>query len=392
MEVMNPEDIFYMRQAICLAKIAGGQTSPNPMVGAVIVKNGEIVGIGTHLKAGENHAEIHALHMAGKKAIGATLYVTLEPCSHSGKTPPCVDAIIQAGIARVVIAMEDPNPLVSGKGISTLMNHYISVSVGVLEEQAKQLNECYCFSMKTKKPFVCLKTSSTLDGKITDYRKGFCRITSDHVKKEVHELRRKYDAILVGINTIIHDDPLLTVREIPTYTQPIKVILDSNLKIPIESKVFQNEEGKTIIFTTDHASPVKEQALKKKGAKVFRTGKVMNLHKVMKILYSLGVISVLVEGGGNVNFSFLKENLVNKVIIYKKLNLIGGKNAITLIDGEGLKIEDAVQLINPSCEKISVDEIKISGYIDRKDGIFPIEKLEKINENEDVSVGANNEK
>ena len=242
---------FYMNLALENAHAMKGQTDPNPLVGSVIVNENRIVGIGTHLKAGEPHAEIHAIRMAGEKAKGGTIYVTLEPCSHFGRTGPCAVAIVEAGIKKVVIATLDPNPVVAGNGVKILEDAGIEVIVGVLEEESRKMNEVFNKFIVEQKPFITMKAGSTLDGKIATHTADSKWITSAEARNDVHVLRNENMAILVGVNTVIEDDPELTTR-IPNGRNPIRIILDSTLRIPLDSKVVTDGQAETWIFTANN--------------------------------------------------------------------------------------------------------------------------------------------
>ncbi|UFJ43185.1 bifunctional diaminohydroxyphosphoribosylaminopyrimidine deaminase/5-amino-6-(5-phosphoribosylamino)uracil reductase RibD [Brevibacillus humidisoli] len=359
-------DADYMSVALQMAQGTAGQTSPNPMVGAVVVRNGAIVGMGAHLRAGEAHAEVHALAMAGEKARGADLYVTLEPCSHTGRTPPCVEAIIHAGVARVVVAACDPNPKVAGKGIKRLQEAGIHVTVGVLEEQARQLNEIFFHYITTGRPFVTVKTASTLDGK-TATGTGHSRwVSGREAREEVHVLRHQYDAILVGVGTVIADDPALTVRLPDGHARhPIRVILDTTLRTPPTAKVVTDGEAATWIYTTDRAPLDKQEQLAQQGVEVIRLG---DSHKVdvLRVLESLGkrgVSSLLVEGGAEINGAFLTAQAINKVISYVSLKLVGGAGAPTPFGGSGLPtMDEAVPLDRVEVERINEQDLRIVGY------------------------------
>ncbi len=257
---------FYMDLALQNAKAMKGQTDPNPLVGSVIVNDNHIVGIGTHLKAGEPHAEIHAIRMAGEKAKGGTIYVTLEPCSHHGRTGPCAVAIKEAGIKKVVIATLDPNPVVSGNGVKILEEASIEVTIGVREEEARKMNEVFNKFIVEKKPFVTLKAGTTLDGKIATHSLDSKWITSAASRQDVHQLRNENMAILVGVNTVIEDDPELTAR-IPNGRNPIRIILDSTLRIPMDSKVVTDKLAETWVFTSQKADEEKEKLLSSQGIK-----------------------------------------------------------------------------------------------------------------------------
>ncbi|UKL00221.1 bifunctional diaminohydroxyphosphoribosylaminopyrimidine deaminase/5-amino-6-(5-phosphoribosylamino)uracil reductase RibD [Brevibacillus brevis] len=359
------QDSKYMDLALELARSARGQTSPNPMVGAVIVKEGTIVGMGAHLRAGEPHAEVHALRMAGEKAQGATVYVTLEPCSHYGKTPPCAEALIAADVRRVVVATLDPNPLVAGRGIEMLRAAGVEVAVGVREEEAKALNEVFFHYIQTRRPFVTVKTASTLDGKIASVTGHSRWITGAEARAEVHELRRQHDAILVGVGTILADDPLLTARkgEQRFGSQPVRVILDSQLRTPLDARVVQNTDAKTWIFTTDAAPREKHELLAARGVKVITTAGPIRVEKVLDTLGELGITSLLVEGGQEVNGSFLQARAIQKVVSHIALKLIGGSGAPSPFGGQGFAtMGEAVQLTNVMITPIGKGDVQISGY------------------------------
>jgi diaminohydroxyphosphoribosylaminopyrimidine deaminase/5-amino-6-(5-phosphoribosylamino)uracil reductase len=342
-------DEKYMRLALRLAKRGMGQTSPNPMVGAVIVRGKTIVGRGYHHRAGEPHAEILALRQAGKRARGATLYLNLEPCDHFGKTPPCTRAILDAGIKRVVAGMKDPNPLVSGRGIRRLRRGRVLVEVGILRKECQELNAPFCKFITTQKPFVTLKAAASLDGKVAT-RSGDSRwISSEASRNYVHRLRREMDAVMVGIGTVLKDDPLLTVR-LPGETclhHPLRVIVDSRLRIPFHSQLVQTAgQYPTLVATTRAASSLRGQRLA--GAKVEvlvvkRDGQGrVSLKALMEELARRGLMSVLLEGGPTLNASALKERLVDHLLFFFAPKVIGGKSAPAMIGGEGaLRIQEA---------------------------------------------------
>ncbi|MFF2878070.1 bifunctional diaminohydroxyphosphoribosylaminopyrimidine deaminase/5-amino-6-(5-phosphoribosylamino)uracil reductase RibD [Gottfriedia sp. NPDC057991] len=354
---------FYMNLAIQNAMATKGQTDPNPLVGSVIVNDNRIVGIGAHLKAGEPHAEINALRMAGDKAEGGTIYVTLEPCSHHGRTGPCAEAVVRAGLKKVVIATLDPNPLVAGRGVKILQNAGIEVIIGVCEEQSIKMNEVFNKYIVKNIPFVVMKSASTLDGKIATHSSDSKWITSAEARNDVHQLRNEIGAILVGVNTVLKDNPELTTR-IPNGRNPVRVILDSTLKIPLESKVVTDQLAETWIFTSQKHSEQKRIELENLGVKVFVTSDLsrVDLNEMLKILGDHSISSLLVEGGGEVNASFMNQNLVDKVIVYLAPKLIGGKNAPTFLEGTGLdKMGQAIELEEIELTKIGPD-YKFIGY------------------------------
>ncbi|NLC12277.1 MAG: bifunctional diaminohydroxyphosphoribosylaminopyrimidine deaminase/5-amino-6-(5-phosphoribosylamino)uracil reductase RibD [Firmicutes bacterium] len=337
----------YMWMALDLARRGQGRTSPNPVVGAVLVKDGEVVGTGYHQNAGGPHAEIFALEEAGNRARGATLYVNLEPCVHYGKTPPCVDAIIKAGVKKVVIATEDPNPEVRGKGIKKLRENGIRVKTGVLEEKALRLNEVFFKYIQTGMPFITVKAAMTLDGKIATSTGESRWITGEKARKYVHKLRYYADGIVVGIRTVLADDPLLTVR-LEGYERkgPKRIVVDSKASLPLNARVITaSDPTDTILATTEKAPLEKRKALAEKGVEVLvlpEKNDRVDLKALMKALGERKMSNILVEGGGTLNYALLEENLVDKLYIFIAPLLIGGAKAQTPLAGEGIKsIKDA---------------------------------------------------
>ncbi|MBM7621290.1 diaminohydroxyphosphoribosylaminopyrimidine deaminase/5-amino-6-(5-phosphoribosylamino)uracil reductase [Bacillus tianshenii] len=332
------DDRYYMNVAIDLAGKAAGQTSPNPVVGSVVVKDGEIVGFGAHLKAGEAHAEVHAIRMAGEKVIGSTVYVTLEPCSHHGRTPPCSDLLISSQVKRVVIASVDPNPLVAGSGIKKLKSAGIIVDVGVCEAEALALNDVFFHYIKTKKPYVTLKTASSLDGKTATYTKDSKWITGEEARMDVHRYRHRHDAILVGVGTVIADDPSLTTRLPNGGKNPVRIILDTHLRTPIDARVLTDEEAPTWIITGARADEKKIEALINQQVKVMKLPtEEIKIDNLLTLLGDRGITSLFVEGGATVNGSFLEAGAINQVITYIAPKLIGGALAPTMIGGSGFR-------------------------------------------------------
>lgn len=321
------KDEYYMKTALKLARKGRGYVSPNPLVGAVIVKEDRIIGCGYHQRYGGNHAEINALANASEDASGSTLYVTLEPCCHEGKTPPCIDSIIKHKIARVVIGTVDANPLVSRRGISNLQNCGIDVKTGVLEPECRKLNEVFFHFMETKLPFVTIKYAQSLDGRIATATGQSKWISSAASLKFTHKLRAQHDAILVGAGTVIKDNPELTVRLVRG-RNPLRIIVDSALKIPAKSKVFQNLSGnRTIIATIKKVSDPQFQRLTKLGAEVTtvtadKQGNV-DLKKLLKMLAKRNISSVLVEGGAGVITSILINNLANRLVTVIAPKILG---------------------------------------------------------------------
>ncbi|WP_077621016.1 bifunctional diaminohydroxyphosphoribosylaminopyrimidine deaminase/5-amino-6-(5-phosphoribosylamino)uracil reductase RibD [Bacillus sinesaloumensis] len=348
-----------MNLAINVASAGVGQTTPNPVVGAVVVNEGRVVGIGAHLKAGEPHAEVHAIRMAGDKAHNATVYVTLEPCSHHGKTPPCADLLVNNQVKRVVIATTDPNPLVAGNGIAKLKAAGIEVEVGVCKEQADELNAVFYHYLDKKVPYVTLKSATTLDGKIATVSGESKWITGEAARSDVHLYRSIHDAILVGVNTVLVDNPSLTTR-LPNGTgkNPIRIILDSTLRTPLDSQVVNDGMAETWIVVTNKVGKERINSfLDKKGVRVLQLQESsLSISSVLTLLAEEGISSVFVEGGAEVNGSFLKEKAINQVILYLAPKLIGGKQAPTAIGGAGIQsINEALQLNIKSVELVGND-------------------------------------
>lgn len=359
-------DEHYMKRAIAIARNATGRTSPNPLVGAVIVKDGRIVAEGWHRKAGTPHAEVHALNMAGELAKGATVYVSLEPCAHYGRTGPCAKALVEAGVSRVVMAMTDPNPKVAGKGIAILEEAGVDVTTGVLEEEAVELNEVFLKWMTTGKPFVALKTAMSLDGKIATATGQSQWISNEESRYEVHRLRDIHDGILVGINTALKDNPSLTTR-LTEYEgkNPIRIVVDSQARLPLTSKLVQDGLAETIVATTAKAPAERVQTLEAAGVKVLTcgTGDSVDLELMMQKLGELRITSVLVEGGGSVNYSLLQAGLVDRVYAFIAPKLIGGRTALTPVEGEGFgELAQAVELEKIQLKQLG-DDVFITGKV-----------------------------
>lgn len=365
-------DHMYMMRALALAQKGIGYTRPNPLVGAVIVKDGRIIGEGYHGYYGGPHAEINAFNHALEDVTGATMYVTLEPCSHYGKTPPCVDAIIKKNIKKVVVAMEDPNPLVAGKGIQRLKNHGIEVVTGILQREAEKLNEIFIKFMTTRLPFCILKTAMTLDGKIAAYTGDAKWITNEVSRGFVHKLRHQVSAIMVGIGTVLADDPLLTTRlDNGEGKNPIRIIVDSRGRIPLESQVLKTiDQAQTIIATTELADPKKLKAIENTGAIIHITplkNNGVDLSSLMKSLGEKKIDSVLLEGGSTLNYSALDEGIVDKVMSFIAPKIIGGSTAKTPVGGIGkASIQDAILLHSMEILRFG-DDMMIEGYVRRED-------------------------
>lgn len=359
---------FYMKRALELALKGTGKASPNPLVGAVIVKNGKIIGEGYHEYFGGPHAEVNAINNASEDVEGATIYVTLEPCSHYGKTPPCADLLVRKKLSKVVIAMIDPNPKVAGRGVEILRNNGIEVVTGVLESEAKNINEIFIKYIQVKRPFCILKTAMTMDGKIATRTGESMWITNEKSRYYVHELRNKVSGIMVGINTVINDNPSLTTRLNEGGTDAVRIIVDSSLRIPLDSKILTvNSSKKTIIATTEKADKDKLMLLSEMANVQVINIPLRNSRVDLVYLFDWlgenGIDSLLVEGGSTLNFSILKENLADKVISFIAPKILGGEESKTPVGGEGFeKLEDAVLLDNI---KISVfdEDIMIESYV-----------------------------
>lgn len=369
MSEFTKADYEYMQRALQLAEKARGFTSPNPMVGAVIVKNGKIIGEGYHKKYGDWHAEVNAFNNAVEDVTGATMYVTLEPCSHTGKTPPCADRIIKEKIGRVVVGATDPNPLVSGRGIERIRNAGIKVDVGLMAEESIKLNEVFMKYIVSKKPFVVYKSATTLDGKIATVSGQSQWISNEQSRNEVHIMRHYYSGIMVGINTVIADNPMLNCR-IDGYTSPIRIVVDSTLKISPDCNLVQTaDKYKTIIATLQDDNSIKANMLKQLGVEIIATkennGRV-DLQNLMEILGEKGIDSVLIEGGGTLAYSSFNQNIVDKVIYYIAPKIFGGSNAKTSVGGDGFKnIADCIKLTNISTEIINGD-VRITAYTEKR--------------------------
>jgi len=354
-----------MDLAFKLALKGKGKTSPNPMVGALVVKNGRIVGKGYHEKAGSPHAEALALDDAGLKAKGANLYVSLEPCTHFGRTPPCVDKIIKSGIKKVFVGMIDPNPLNNGKGVQILKTEKIKVEVGFLEDKLKKLNQAFIKYITKRVPFVTVKVGQSLDGKIATRTGDSKWITSDKARIYAHRLRSNYDAIMVGVNTILRDNPKLDVWF--SQRHPTKIIVDSQLSTPQDANIFSRKDA--VIIVTLPVKPGQETANRKtlaQKAKILevkeKAGQI-NLKDTMKKIAQLGMANILVEGGGTLIGALFDEGLVDKILFFISPKIIGGKEAISAVMGRGIaRIDRAIKLRDVQLKRIGEDFL-IEGYV-----------------------------
>lgn len=360
----------YMRRALELARKGEGHTSPNPMVGCVVVKDGRIISEGYHEKYGEFHAERNALTRCTEDTAGADLYVTLEPCCHQGKTPPCTDIIIEKKIARVFVGSMDSNPLVAGKGVQILRDHGIYVETGILDAECRKLNEVFYHYIATKTPFVVMKYAMTLDGKIACATGDSKWVTGEIARTQVHRMRGRYRGIMVGIGTVLADDPMLNCR-VEGGVDPVRIICDSNLHISTESQIVKTAlDIETIVACSQEAleserKKEKIRRLKEAGIQIIGTEGAhgVNLVELMKKLGGQNIDSILLEGGGTLNASALEDGIVNKVYAYIAGKLIGGMDARSPVEGMGIdRMADAITLQNMEIEKLG-DDFCIVGYV-----------------------------
>lgn len=361
------EDINYMKLALRLAKKGAGWVNPNPMVGAVIVKDKEIIGQGYHEYFGGPHAEVNAFNTCKKSPRGATLYVTLEPCVHHGKTPPCAELIVKKGIKRVVIAMKDPNPLVNGKGVELMENNNVKVETGLLEEEAARLNEVFIKFITTRKPFCLYKAAMTLDGKIASVSGDAQWISGEASLKLVHKLRHDYAAIMVGIGTVLKDNPKLDARRRWKISKnPLKVIVDSLARISLDSNVMKINPQLTLLAVTQQADSRKLAEIRRMGAQVVvcpEKDAQVDLEYLMLALGLMDIDSVFLEGGGTLAFSAMRDQIIDKVMLFITPRFIGGKKAPTVLEGDGIrKLSDAIPFSISAIKRVKED-ILIEGYL-----------------------------
>lgn len=353
-------DETFMRRALELAPKGAGAVEPNPVVGAVLVRDGKIVGEGWHRQFGGPHAEVFALKAAGARAKGATLYTTLEPCSpHPKKTPPCTDLLAASGVRRVVAAMKDPNPAVNGRGLSLLRKSGIRVSVGLLEKEARRVNAAFSKFQKTGLPYVCSKWAMTLDGKIAT-RTGDSRwISCEASRKWLHQLRDEYQAILVGANTALRDDPMMRGRR----RKPVRIVLDSYARVPLDAKVVRTaHEQRTILTVSANAPQEKIRLLRRAGVEVIQL-EVMDMLVLFEELAGIGITKILVEGGGEVHASVLEAGLADEVCVFVAPKMVGGAEAKTPVEGAGLeKMAECVQLDEVTVDRIE-DDVVLRGLV-----------------------------
>lgn len=363
------DDARFMRRALELAARAVGETNPNPMVGCVIVKNGRVVGEGYHRRAGGPHAEVFALRQARGAARGATMYVTLEPCSLRARTPPCAPAVRDAGIAHVVAAMRDPNALINGRGLTLLRRGGVRVTTGLLEDEARRLNERFAGAHRARRPFVLLKAAMTLDGRIGTASGESKWITSPRQRRMARRLRRLHDAVLVGVGTVLADDPMLLPQ--PRVARPFfRVVLDSDLRLPIRSRLVASTERSPVVVLCTREPAGRRRKLEARGVQVHcgpaeQDGRV-SLRWAMRQLWQLEISSLMVEGGATVHGAFLRERLVDKVSLFRAPLLLGGRGSLGAFGGQDpLRLREALRLVRARLSW--VDAVELGRSIDDAD-------------------------
>jgi len=364
---MNPE---FMREALELARRGRGLTSPNPMVGAVVVRDNQVVGRGFHTYEGLRHAEAIALAEAGDLARGATLYLNLEPCAHQGRTPPCVDTVLAAGVVRVVAALQDPNPLVAGESFRKLRDAGVAVELASeFAAEAEKLNEPFLHFMRTGRPLVTLKTAITLDGKISapDDNRGW--ITSERARAHVQQLRHDHDAILTGIGTVLADDPLLNDRSGLARRRPLlRIVLDSQLRLPLDSRLARSAQDDLLVVTTSASSPERRKALEGRGVRSLvmdGPGGRADLRELINWLGKERYLSLMIEAGSKVNWTALETGCVDRIFFYYGPKILGGLEALPLAGGIGRRRRaDAIRLHSITIHQIPPDEFAVEGYVD----------------------------
>ena len=361
---MDNKKEYYMRRALELAKKGMGYTSPNPMVGCVVVMDGKIVAEGYHEKCGGYHAERNALLSCKEDVSGAELYVTLEPCCHYGKTPPCTEIIIEKGIKKVYVGSMDSNPLVGGKGVKILQEAGIEVECGILQKECEKLNEIFFHYIKEKIPFIAMKYAMTLDGKIAAFTGDSKWVTGERARNHVQILRKKYSGILVGIGTVKEDNPMLNCR-VEEGCDPVRIICDSKLSISLDSQIVKTAKDIKTIIAYGKEDKEKISALEKEDITLIyaeKNGRV-DLKSLLKKLGEMGIDSILVEGGGEIHGSFLEENLVHKVYAYVAPKLVGGSDAKTPVGGQGFEKMASARKLKDVQTEILGEDILITGYM-----------------------------
>jgi diaminohydroxyphosphoribosylaminopyrimidine deaminase/5-amino-6-(5-phosphoribosylamino)uracil reductase len=361
----------YMRLALDLAERGRGRVSPNPAVGAVLVRDGQIVGQGFHTWSGVKHAEIVALEEAGERARGATLYITLEPCSHQGRTGPCADALVKSGVARVVAATEDPNPLVSGAGLRRLRDADIQVErAEQYSREAENLNRAFFHFMRTGRPLVTLKAALTLDGKIAAPEDNRGWITSEQAREHVQQVRHESDSILTGIGTVLADDCLLTDRTGLERSRPLlRIVLDSQLRLPVSSQIVSSCRDDVLVVTTSAASRDRRSALESRGVKVLVAdgpGGRTSLHRLIEHLASEKYLSLMIEAGAKVNWAALESGAVDRILFYYAPKIFGGIESLPVVGGTGRRRRvDAIMLHDVELHPIATDEFAVEAKVRR---------------------------
>lgn len=364
------DDEYFMKMALKLAKKGRGYTSPNPMVGAVIVKDGEVKGRGYHQSIGKSHAEVNAIEDAGSEARGATLYVNLEPCNHTGRTPPCTRKILEAGIKRVVFAMEDPHTLAGG-GAAFLKKHGVEVQKGVCEVSARRLNEAFIKYVQTKRPFVILKCAATLDGRIATRSGDSKWVTGEKARRFVHQLRHAVDAVLVGIGTIQADNPRLTTRMgSKKGSDPIRIVLDAHLSISPDANILNlDSNSDTILVIGSNIAEDKKNSVQKKGVRLIQqpvASDQINLSLLMDQLGAMGITSVLVEGGSRVIASAFSSGVVDKIYFFYAPKILAGDDGVPICRGTGRQLmKDSLRIKNVRVRRFD-DDVMIEGYIEKR--------------------------
>lgn len=361
------DDERFMRMALGLAEGGKGRVEPNPMVGAVVVKEGKVVGQGYHEYFGGPHAEVRALDEAGSSSRGATLYVSLEPCAHYGKTSPCAERLIEAGLSRVVLAVMDPNPRTAGKGVGKLRQAGVEVVIGVAEEEARKLNAPFFKLMTTGMPYVIVKWAMSLDGKTATHTGDSRWVSSQESREYVHKIRSQVDAVMVGMGTVLRDDPLLTCRHPEGGRNPKRLVVDGQARLPLDSQLIRTiSEAEVLVATTDRAPAERVDKLRKAGCRLLTVegkGNRVDLAELMKILGKEQLTNIYVDGGSTLNASLFEEGLVDKVMVFISPRIIGGAKALQPVSGIGVdKVEDALRLKDVHVTRCAED-ILVEGVV-----------------------------